>query len=313
MKSQESKTPFIVLGAGLVALLAAVSVVFGFAIANSQDGGSRTQGEANLPLGNETLAGPRTEVPVSTPVSPMTTPSSSSTPSPTAPPAPTNTPSASATPMPTTPAPTRTLPPSPLLVPLPSASSGSGNASGRHTGVLGLVLAAAEHGLNTGNGRIQISAAIPTIGSLEHPVATAWLDRPFFVPPNLGSSVDAQVSGKVDWRGVLAGNGVAGAGAEVNIVLKLLDGTRVVAQTVVHTKEVREGALSVGGLADNGAASPTLSARVVGGRSYVLRLEASCEATSGLLGAVAHCIFGPSSTYGNGFVHWGGFEAELVP
>ena len=96
-------------------------------------------------------------------------------------------------------------------------------------------------------------------------------------------------------------------------MLKLLDGNRVITQTTVHSREVRESALSVGGLTDNGSASPSLSATVVGGRAYTLRLEASCQATSGLLSATTHCIFGPSDIYADGYVHWGGFAVLLIP
>lgn len=221
-----------------------------------------------------------------------------------------------ATPTPTasaTPTPTSTWTPAPVEINLDTASSGDGRVSGRNTGILGIVLADAVYGYNTGNGRIQVSAAIPTAGSFEDPTATGWLDRPFTVPSSLGSSVQLQLSGEVDWRGVLAGNGVAGAGAEVTITLKLLDGSRVITQSQVHSKEVREAALSVGGLTDNGSASPSLSATLVGGRRYTLRLEATCNATSGLVSASTHCVFGPSDLYAEGYVHWGGFTATLIP
>lgn len=232
-----------------------------------------------------------------------------STPTPTQPtatPTPTFTPTATAT---TTATPT----PAPVEVNLDTPSSGGGSVSGQHTGVLGVVLADANYGYSTGNGRLQVSAWIPTAGILEEPRATGWLERPFSVPSTLGPNVEFQASGDVDWRGVLAGNGVAGAGAEVSIVLKLLDGSRVIAQTAVHSKEVRESALSVGGLTDASNASPSLSATLVGGQSYSLRLEASCNATSGVVSASTHCIFGPSNFYPDGYVHWGGFTVVLIP
>ncbi len=228
----------------------------------------------------------------------------------------TSTPTPTATQTPTitaTATPTRTSTPAPVEIDMNLPSSGDGQVSGRNTGLLGVVLADASYGFNTGNGRLQVGAWIPTAGSLEEPSATGWLDRPFSVPSSLGSNVEAQVSGEVDWSGVLAGNGVAGAGADVTIVLKLLEGSRVIAQTEVHSREVREAALSVGGLTDSGGASPSLSANLVGGRQYIIRLEATCNATSGLISATVHCVFGPSDTYADGFVGWGGFTVLLVP
>ena len=159
----------------------------------------------------------------------------------------------------------------------------------------------------------RIAAYIPYVGSNEHPTATGWLERSFTVPSGLGASVEAQVSGDVDWTGVLAGNGIAGAGAGIDIVLKLMEGSRVVAQTTVHSNEKRETALSIGGFKDSGSGSPSLSASLLPGRSYILRLEAFCEATSGVVSASTHCVFGTSDLYDDGYVHWGGFTVLFIP
>lgn len=237
---------------------------------------------------------------------PTATPTETGTPTPT--PAETQTPTITPTATPT-----RTSTPAPVEIDMNLPSSGDGRVSGRNTGFLGIILADADYSYNTGNGRLQVSAWIPTAGSLEEPSATGWLDRPFTVPSSLGSNVEAQVSGEVDWSGVLAGNGAAGAGADVTIVIKLLEGSRVIAQTEVHSKEVRESALSVGGLTDAGRASPSLSGNVIGGRGYVLRLQATCNATSGLISTTTHCVFGQSDFYADGFVHWGGFTVLLLP
>jgi hypothetical protein len=125
-----------------------------------------------------------------------------------------------------------------------------------------------------------------------------------FRAPGEGSSVTAQVSSDVSWQGVLAGNGVAGTGASVTIRLSVTDGASTIASTVVHTMELRESALSAGGADDIGSDSASLTAILVPGRLYQLQLTVTCEATSGLIGAATHCIFGPSDTYDDGYVTW---------
>jgi hypothetical protein len=249
-----------------------------------------------------TVANPRIEV-TSTPAV---------TAEPTTQPPPTGT--ATRVPTPTvTATPQATPAPTPVTISMPKPSSGDSSVSGEHKGLLGIVFAAAISRADASSGRIHVSAVIPTAGSGEHPTATGRLDRPFTVPAALGTRVQVQASGSVAWSGTLAGNGVAGAGADIEVVLKLMDGSRVVTQAAVHSKEVRESAMSVGGLRDTGSGTPTLSAAVPGGRGYTLRLEAQCSATSGAISASTHCVFGPSDVYPDGYVEWRNFSVQLTP
>jgi hypothetical protein len=199
--------------------------------------------------------------------------------------------------------------PAELIFTEPDAADGS--ASPRSTGPLGVLYASAEVGADLGANQLEASASV-NIGINERPTATAWTWN-LFRAPGEGPAVTAQVSSAVNWKGVLAGNGAAGTGAAVTIRLAVLEGNRTIASTVVHTLERRESALSAGGADDVGSESADLQAVLVPGRLYELRLSVTCEAYSGLLGVVTHCIFGPSDVYEDGYVHWGERRILFVP
>jgi hypothetical protein len=184
----------------------------------------------------------------------------------------------------------------------PEASGGSNTP--RSAGPLGIVYADAVYGGAPNENRLMASAWV-NAGINERPSASAWLANNFRALGD-GGSVNAHVSTDVSWRGVLAGNGAAGTGASVTIRLELVgDDNRVVASEVVHTLEVRESALSIGGRDDVGNESVDMQAILVPGQLYVLRLTVTCEAYSGLLGVATHCIFGEGEVYDDGYVQWG--------
>jgi hypothetical protein len=225
-----------------------------------------------------------------------------SAPSSSASPTPTSTPTATATTAPT--ASLRTAAPTPTPVPTPlaftSAQGGGATTSGKHTGIFGVVLANATSGYATQTRRMQVTAYIPTIGSMEKPSANAFVYNEFRAP----AGGQAQIMGTIRWQGILAGNGAAGAGAAIKIDVKVLDGSTLVASQTVHAKEVRESALTVGGLDDVDQESFSFTANLQAGRLYRLQVEATCNAYTGFLGTVTHCIFGASDTYDDGFVEW---------
>jgi hypothetical protein len=134
-----------------------------------------------------------------------------------------------------------------------------------------------------------------------------------FRVPGEGSAVTAQVSSDVSWKGVIAGNGAGGTGAAVTITLAVLEGERTVGSTVVHTREQREGALTLGGADDIGSDTANFQVVLVPGRVYTLRLTLTCEAFSGLIGAATHCVFGPSDLYDAGYVAWGTRSILFAP
>jgi hypothetical protein len=171
------------------------------------------------------------------------------------------------------------------------------------SGPFGIVYAGAEIGADTSTNRLEASAFV-NIGINERPAASAWLSDNFRALGD-GATVTAQVSGDVNWQGILAGNGAAGTGATVTITLSIVEGSRTIASEVVHTLSQRESALTVGGFDDIGSAPANLQAVLVPGRLYSLQLTLSCEAFSGLIGVATHCIFGPSDVYEDGHVIWG--------
>jgi hypothetical protein len=242
-----------------------------------------------------------------TPTIAESSPSSPSSPTPTSTPTatPTITPTASPTTAPTVaPTPIRTATPTPAPTPatFTSAQGGGATTSGKHTGIFGLVLADATAGYNAQTRRMSVAAAIPTIGSLEKPSGRAWLYNDFRAPA--GGNVQAQVTGTIRWQGVLAGNGAAGAGASIKVEVKVLDGSTLVASQTVHSKEVRESAMTVGGVDDVDDENFSFNANLQAGRLYRLQVEATCNAYTGLIGTVTHCVFGPSDLYKDGFVEW---------
>lgn len=66
--------------------------------------------------------------------------------------------------------------------------------------------------------------------------------------------------------------------------------------------KIEESVRTLGGLADVDSAPVDLSAQVVAGRADRIRLDVACEAHSGLLGGIVHCIYGPSDLYETGYV-----------
>jgi hypothetical protein len=232
-----------------------------------------------------------------------------SSPSSAASPTPTSTPTASPTTAPTTaptvaPTPVRTATPTPAPTPMAftTAQGGGATTSGKHTGLFGLVLADATAAYNAGSRRMTVTAAIPTIGSMEKPSGRAWLYNDFRAPT--GGNVSAQIAGSIRWQGVLAGNGAAGAGSAIKVEVKVLDGSTLVASQTVHSREVRESAMTVGGVDDVDDENFSFNANLQAGRLYRLQVETTCNAYTGLLGTVTHCVFGSSDVYKDGFVEW---------
>jgi hypothetical protein len=202
-----------------------------------------------------------------------------------------------------------TATPAELTFTAPDASNGKNTPCS--CGPLGIVYADSTFSVEPSANRVQASAWV-NIGINEHPSASAWLSNNFRAPGE-GSAVTAQVSSDVSWKGVIAGNGAGGTGAAVTITLAVLDGERTIGSAVVHTKEQREGALTIGGADDIGSDSANFLVVLVPGRVYTLRLTVTCEAFSGLIGAATHCVFGAGSVYDAGYVEWGTRSILFAP
>jgi hypothetical protein len=210
-----------------------------------------------------------------------------------------------------TPTPTATSTPTPTATPTPAvltfsvADSGDGKASGKHKGLFGVVFSDGEFGYDLGRRQVQVSSSI-NVGISETPYANGWVENYFGAPDLGGGTTRAHVAGAVSWKGVLAGNGIAGTKAAVDITLKVIDDAsgRTVATKDVHSKEIQESALTLGGFDDVGDATADFNADLVPGKLYTIRLEANCEARSGLLAASTFCIFGKSDAFDQGYVRW---------
>lgn len=211
----------------------------------------------------------------------------------------------------TAPVATATTEPSPTTAPSPtppeltftSAQGGNGTVSGQHTGLFNIVFADAGFNALYQNNRAQAFAFV-NAGISEEPAASAWIFNDFTAPDLGSSTVEAQVSSDVSWRGVLAGNGLIGTKAAVDITLQLLEDGQTIASEVVHSNELQESVLTLGGFDDVGSAPANFNATLVPGRRYRIQLRVDCEARSGILAASTHCIFGPSDTYDDGYVEW---------
>jgi hypothetical protein len=151
-----------------------------------------------------------------------------------------------------TPTPTRTPPPTatptPAQLTFATAQGGNSEVSGEHTGLLGIVWAAAAGGPEPAQRRLRVSAAIPLVGILESPTAKSWIWNDFTVPAASGRTARAQIAADVRWQGVLVGNGVAGTKSAIEVVLKVLDGSSTIGSRDVHSKELQESALNLGGV-----------------------------------------------------------------
>jgi len=231
------------------------------------------------------------------------TTAASNGPPPKQPPQPTNTPAPTQTPAPTA---TSTAPPSPTPAELTFTDSNTGNGSqtSRSQGPFGIVYADASWGVNVAQNRILVSAFV-NVGINERPSATGYLINQFRAPPSDSGTIRAHISTSVNWQGVLAGNGAGGTRAAVSITLSVLEGGRVVATQEVHSLEQREAVLTVGGFDDIDSTNVSMETLLVPDRVYELRLTATCDASSGLIGAATHCVYGPSNVYDRGFVAWG--------
>ena len=208
-------------------------------------------------------------------------------------PRPTGTPTAIATPTATA-----TAAPTPTSLNFTRADSGSITETGKSTGIFGIVLADAIAAFNPTSRRMSVVTTIPNFGVNEVPSATARLWNEFTVGGTPGQSVTAQFNVGVSWKGTLAGNGALGTGSSIDIrtvVLDRSDGDRQIASCVLHSAERRESALSGDGVGDSGSELVDFTALLIRGHRYRLQVTATCESTSGLLGAQAACGFGPIS------------------
>lgn len=123
-----------------------------------------------------------------------------------------------------------------------------------------------------------------------HPTATSYVYNYWSNEPGRYS-----VSADFRWRGRLYGAGAAGTGAAVAMWLKIFDWEgNLLAQELIHEKELREGALTLGGLKDEGSKSVVVDFTLPSGTGgpFKIQFEHTCETFSGLISAEAGCLYG---------------------
>ena len=246
-------------------------------------------------------------------ISAVTAASSPQQPATATPAVPTHTPTPTAT-FTSTATPTVTPTPTPAVRTFTHADSGGGKASGPHKGLFGTVTYSdGQYGYDTAKRQVQVGANV-NVGINETPYAAGWVEN-YFGVPNLGSGTTrAHVSAAVNWKGVFAGNGIGGTKAAVNITMKVIDSDSgsTIATKEVHSKEVQESVLTLGGFDDVGDATVDFNADLVAGKSYAIRLEATCEARSGVLSGSTFCVFGKNDAFAEGYIRWSQLSITFV-
>jgi hypothetical protein len=143
------------------------------------------------------------------------------------------------------------------------------------------------------------------LGILEHPVVTTYLQNRYDGEPG-----QYRVEATFRWNGSIAGNGLAGTGARVEIVMQILDlSGNLIATQDIHEREVRESFLQIGGIIDQGSRQLVADFTLPQGKTgFNIRFRMKCEAWSGILGGLTQCHFGATHATG----HYSGWTSLKV-
>ncbi|MBM2842135.1 MAG: hypothetical protein HW412_2663 [Bacteroidetes bacterium] len=143
------------------------------------------------------------------------------------------------------------------------------------------------------------------VGIFEHPVVTTYLQN-----RHNGNPGNYRVEATYNWKGSIAGNGIAGTGAQVQMTMQILDlNGNLITSYDIHEKEVRASAFQIGGIIDQGTKQIVVDFTLPQGKTgFNIRFRMRCEAWSGLLGAISQCNFGNTSTTG----HYSGWSTLKV-
>jgi hypothetical protein len=133
----------------------------------------------------------------------------------------------------------------------------------------------------------------------------------FRVTQHLGNEtvLDATVSATVDWKGILYGLGVLGAGASVTIEMFLVDETTGTTKGQFQVMEKEQDStglkgIDIGGTVVSGDRTFSFNGSVVRGHSHSIRMKLSCQAESGLIGADIACAFLDTPVLLGGHAKW---------
>jgi len=170
-------------------------------------------------------------------------------------------------------------------------AEGGGTKGVRRSAFSGAFAGYDVRGISRGGHRGRMYAeTLVGLGINEHPTATSFVYNTWSSEPGRYS-----VSADFRWKGFLYGAGVAGTGAGVTMWLKIFDfqGT-LLAQEMIHEKELREGSLTLGGVKDEGSTSVVVDFTLPSGTGgpFRIQFEHTCESYSGLISAEAGCLYG---------------------
>ncbi len=139
-----------------------------------------------------------------------------------------------------------------------------------------------------GGGGWMTSYAQVNVGILEHPIVTTYLEN-----DHEGAPGNYRVSTNFQWKGSIAGNGIAGAGAAVSISMEIRDNTGNLITTYdIHDKEVKNSNLQVGGITDDGSKDIAVDFNLPEGKTgFKIIFKMKVEAWSGIFGALCQSHF----------------------
>ena len=139
-----------------------------------------------------------------------------------------------------------------------------------------------------GGGGWMTAYANINVGIFEHPVVTTYLEN-----AHLGNPGNYRVETNFSWDGSIAGNGLAGAGARVEMTVEIRDlNNNIITTQDIHEKEVLESFLQIGGIRDQGNKNIAIDFNLAQGKTgFKIRFTMRTEAWSGLFGAITQCHF----------------------
>ena len=135
------------------------------------------------------------------------------------------------------------------------------------------------------------------VGIFEHPITTTYIEN-----EHTGDPGNYRVETTFHWNGSIAGNGLAGAGAHVEITMEIRDfNNNLITTYDIHDKEVKESFLQIGGVTDDGSKNIAVDFNLPAGKTgFKVRFIMKTEAWSGLLGAITQCHFWDRTNLGRG-------------
>ena len=144
-------------------------------------------------------------------------------------------------------------------------------------------------------GRMEAIANV-NVGVFENPVVTAYVEN-----LHVGEPGNYRVEVDFSWKGSIAGNGISGAGARVEMVMFVLKRSgALITRYDIHEKEVRESFLQVGGIVVSGNKHFNVDFTLAEGQTgFLVRFMTRCEAWSGFFGALSQCHFGDYQATGH--------------